>query len=84
MQDDKIDTALEYAKKATVVFPNDAKFYGYLIDIYLKKWDLDLAKEAAISWKEKDPKDVGVVFYEWLIFKKEQEYNKAFLSFRRV
>ena len=82
--DDKIDTALEYTKKASVVFPDEARFYGYLIDIYLKKWDIELAKQAAVRGKEVNDKDVGVVFYEGLIFMGEQNYTKAFLAFRRV
>ena len=29
-------------------------------------------------------KDIWVIFYEGLIFQQEQEYSKAFISFRRV
>jgi lipopolysaccharide biosynthesis regulator YciM len=82
--DDKTDKALEYTKKASVIFPLEARFYGYLIEIYLKKWDIELAKQAAIMGKEINAKDIWVIFYEGLIFKQEQDYAKAFLSFRRV
>lgn len=82
--DGKTDKALEYTKKASVIFPLEARFYGYLIDLYLKKWDIELAKQAAITGKQINAKDIWVIFYEGLIFKQEQDYTQAFLSFRRV
>lgn len=84
VNDKKSEKALEYTKKWAEVFPEEAKFYGYMIDIYLQQWKIEQAKQAAEVWKEINPKSIPVIYYEWLIRLQERDLNNAFLSFRRV
>ncbi len=84
LQDEKFDFALDYAKRGTVNFPETARFYGYIADIYMRVWKYDLATSALETWKRLDPLEPSIVYYEWKIAFANKDYNKAFITFKRV
>ncbi len=84
IQDSRYDLALEFAKRWAVQFQDSARFYWYMADIYMRQEKWDFAKKSIEKWKNRDPKDTSVVYYEWKMFMETKEYNKAFIAFRRV
>ena len=78
------DKAEGYIKKWNFRFPEESRFYGFLVDIYTKQGRYSKAREVAEEWKTRNPKDLAIIYYEWILYMEEKEYTDAFIAFRRV